>query len=461
MKVFDEKNKQLTWLTRNYFYLATLTFVFINFMFFTCSPSLQNSIVPTYQTLNGLLLGIVNSFTHYGWQHLLLNMLCFTVISLYLERKFGSIKYFVLVLFNIIFSSVFFSTVGDSNNWGGFSVTIYSLYGVLIVTYIYTVIKNRKDKTNNIWGGITVALIILAMCFNEEGGFPFKPYPVDLITNAGHYSGIIVGLLVSCILLFIKFIINHDYVKKEDAEYIEIFPKWQKITALSLVGVFSVLIILFATLSATNTTCKVNLVSNIKEFNITTSYKASEISPVITPQMIIEDIKTQKDLSTLNGYAFNVSLSKNSDYYNSSSKTDSCIYYKNIYEVMPLAPLTVNIVAEKQYSIKIEKSDVFSSAMLPVQYFYNYENLKKGLQDKRYYIFDDKVYDSYSLADMFWISPKEDHLSLSINTSLIKSTVNTSKLVIKVNGEIVTPKYNRIDFGTLTQNVVISISEQA
>ena len=128
---------------------------------------------------------------------------------------------------------------------------------------------------------------------------------------------------------------------------------------------------------------------------------------------------------------------------------------------MPLAPLTVNIVAEKQYSIKIEKSDVFSSAMLPVQYFYNYENLKKGLQDKRFYIFDDKVYDSYSLADMFWISPKEDRLSLSINTSLIKSTVNTSKLVIKINGEIVTPKYNRIDFGTLTQNVVISISEQA
>ncbi len=463
MNVFNEKNKQLTWLNRNYFYLTTLTIMFINFMFFTCAPSIQESIVPAYQSLNGLTLGIVNSFTHYGWQHLLLNMLCFSVISLYLERKFGSIKYFVLVWFNIIFSCAIGSMIWDTNHWGGFSVTNYSLYGVLIVTYIYAVIKNKKDTTNNIWGGITVALVFLAMCFNEEGGFPFKPYPVDLITNSGHYSGIIAGLIVSCIVLFIKFIINHDYVKKENETTSENFPKWQKITALSIVGVLSVMIILFASLASTNTTCKVNLVSSVKEFNMTTSYNSSEINPVITPLMIIEDIKTQKNLSTLNGYAFNLSLSKNDDYYRRTSQTSNCIYNKNIFEVIPLAPINVNVVAEKQHSIKIEKSTVFPDSISPTLYFTNYTSIKNNYhQDKRFYICDDKIYDSYSLEDVFWVSPKDPYpLVLELNTSLMKSSVNTSKIVVKVNGETVTPSYGRINLDTITQNIVITIYEQA
>lgn len=63
---------------------------------------------------------------------------------------------------------------------------------------------------------------------------------------------------------------------------------------------------------------------------------------------------------------------------------------------------------------------------------------------------------------MFWVSPKDPYpLVLELNTSLMKSSVNTSKIVVKVNGETVTPSYGRINLDTITQNIVITIYEQA
>ena len=57
--------------------------------------------------------------------------------------------------------------------------------------------KINRTKFNLIFGAVVLALIYLATCF--DGGihsFGFKLYPYDLISNKGHYSSALAGLIL-------------------------------------------------------------------------------------------------------------------------------------------------------------------------------------------------------------------------------------------------------------------------
>lgn len=152
-------------------------------------------------SVNNLMQTVLNTFTHFNWQHTLLNMLCFLVAGMYLERKQGSFP-FLLFMVLLIFFTGFASAANDiSLSWKGFSGANYGLYGYIVIEYIFMLFQKRKrDLVNIVSGAVVLGLIYLAMCFN--GGtstIGFEWFPYDLLHNLGHASGFFAGIVSGCV----------------------------------------------------------------------------------------------------------------------------------------------------------------------------------------------------------------------------------------------------------------------
>ncbi|MDR0461881.1 MAG: rhomboid family intramembrane serine protease [Christensenellaceae bacterium] len=150
-----------------------------------------------------MIRSFLKSFTHFNWQHVLLNMLCFVVCGFYLERKIGSVKFVLLVLVMAFFTSMTVSTNNASAGWQGFSGVNYGLYAYIIVDFLFSI--KSSGKFNMLFGGVVLGLIYFAMCFNggtESFGFEFYPY--DLFNNLGHYSSAVAGLVLGLTIQIVK-----------------------------------------------------------------------------------------------------------------------------------------------------------------------------------------------------------------------------------------------------------------
>ena len=206
MKFIDDKSKNLKWYNRNYLYLGTLLIVAINiFLFAVIGNSFADGIggykVWEQFDLSNLLRGVLNIFAHADWEHVLLNMLCFSVCGLYIERKTGTIGFLFLIFGFCVIDSAFGTATSFSVYSIGASGLVYLCYAYIIVDYIFSFLKVKSNKTNIILGAIVLIFILCAMCFDvDTSGFPFIYYPKDLITNAGHYSSFIGGLIVSLMI---------------------------------------------------------------------------------------------------------------------------------------------------------------------------------------------------------------------------------------------------------------------
>lgn len=194
---------------RNYFWAGTFAVVLACALLFLLGGNNWNPIVydRSHRWSDGLYFaplfyGFLQSFGHSNLQHMLLNMLCFLIVGLYLERRTGTLKLLLLVI-----AFAFLSTGITAANSGGVGSIGYS--GVNFAFYFYIIVefislaarKETRNKQNMILGALILALIYLAMCFN--GGttsFGFEWYPYDLLHNMGHtggaFAGIVVGLIV-------------------------------------------------------------------------------------------------------------------------------------------------------------------------------------------------------------------------------------------------------------------------
>ncbi|HIX09204.1 MAG TPA: rhomboid family intramembrane serine protease [Firmicutes bacterium] len=143
----------------------------------------------------------LNNFSHGTWQHALLNMLCFFIAGLYLERKTGSLGLLGLVLSLAVLQGCVCAAAKGDLGFYGFSGVNYALYAYIAIDYLFSFTKSRRNKTDLIFGGIVLALIYLAMCFS--GGtatVSFKPYPYDLLHNLGHGTGFFCGAIVALLV---------------------------------------------------------------------------------------------------------------------------------------------------------------------------------------------------------------------------------------------------------------------
>ena len=213
MKFIDDKSKNVKWWNRNYFYAGTIIIIAINIMLFAFAGNDWESIVPIDNEghwedvfyFDVVLRAFLNSFSHANWQHVLLNMLCFAGVGFYLERKTGSFGILFLVIISAFFSSIAVSANDLGVYWHGFSGVNYFLYAYSLIDYIFSFQKSKRNRTNIILGGIILALIYLAMCFN--GGtseFGFEWYPYDLMHNLGHYTSFLAGLIFGITIKLIQ-----------------------------------------------------------------------------------------------------------------------------------------------------------------------------------------------------------------------------------------------------------------
>lgn len=157
---------------------------------------------------SSLLQTFFSSFSHINWQHVLLNMLCFFICGIYLERKLGSVKFFSLVVGFAFFGGCAVAANNNSIDFYGFSGVNFALYAYVLVDYLFCVIpKARRNKTDTVYGGIMLGLIYFAMCFN--GGtksVSFSWYPYDAFYNLGHYTSYFVGLIIATFLCTSKYL---------------------------------------------------------------------------------------------------------------------------------------------------------------------------------------------------------------------------------------------------------------
>lgn len=222
MKFIDDKSKNLKWWNRNYFFVGTIIVILLNILLFTLFPGKApvsigcdgkyhwHDVFYFYPTIDAFF----SAFGHINWQHVLLNMLCFGVAGLYLERKKGSLGLIIYVILGAYFSGIACVTNNLSVSGIGFSGVNYFNYAVIIIDYLFSFRHELRNKTNIILGGIVVAFIYLAMCFNgETTGFSFELYPYDLMTNIAHYSGFVVGLILALIIQTTRLLASRQKIK--------------------------------------------------------------------------------------------------------------------------------------------------------------------------------------------------------------------------------------------------------
>lgn len=199
---FDEKGKKVNWLNRNYFFVTTVFIVLLNIIVYAVhgSDTGDFKVRPVWGSfsVNNLFQSLVDSYTHGNWQHCLLNMLCFFIAGMYLERKKGSLKFLLFMVIMSLFTAFASCTNDISIGAIGFSAVNYGLYGYIIIEYIFVLLqKAKRNLFNIVSGAVVLALIYFAMCFS--GGtvrVTFEWYPYDLLHNLGHASGFVTGLVL-------------------------------------------------------------------------------------------------------------------------------------------------------------------------------------------------------------------------------------------------------------------------
>ena len=209
MKFFDDKCKKVKWWNRNYFYAGTITVIVVNILLFAFLGNNFESVVQPdmgHHWHDGFyflptIRAFLNAFSHSDWQHVLLNMLCFSFAGFYLERKMGTFGLLGFVVVGAYFSAIAVTTNDLSVYYHGFSGVLYLSYAFVIVDYIFSFKKDRKNKTNIILGAIVLVAIYITMCYSDSlGTFPFTWYPIDLITNLGHGSSFVVGIVLALVI---------------------------------------------------------------------------------------------------------------------------------------------------------------------------------------------------------------------------------------------------------------------
>lgn len=214
MKLIDDSKKTLRWWNRNYFFLATIIVTLVNILLYALLGNRWEEQFPVsggltlwYNELdfNNLIRAFMNSFSHSNWQHVLLNMLCFFICGIYLERKEGTLSLLFLVIVTAFFSSTAMSANEGSVHWHGFSGVNFALYAYIIVDFLFVFRKHTRSAFNIISGFVMLGLIYFAACFNGgTSSIGFEWYPYDFMHNMGHYSAFVAGMVLGFVVQFVR-----------------------------------------------------------------------------------------------------------------------------------------------------------------------------------------------------------------------------------------------------------------
>ena len=198
--VVNAKQKELRVFNKNYFFLTTILFIGAMFLTYYCFEKQIDKIVETNKFYNIFLM----VFRHGDLGHIVGNVISFFVVSLFLERHFGSLKYLFILIFAIPLSSMAVFLISGHFSWIGESALNYFLYALFVTVVLFNFKSYILDKWQNLFTFFTIGAICLIMCWcgstealteNIAEFFQFGAF-TDLITNRSHWSGAIMGTLV-------------------------------------------------------------------------------------------------------------------------------------------------------------------------------------------------------------------------------------------------------------------------
>ena len=69
-------------------------------------------------------------------------MLCFLIAGSYMERKQGTLLFFVFMI-TLSFFTAFASCTNDSLDWRGFSCANYGLYSYILIDYLFVLLLSH------------------------------------------------------------------------------------------------------------------------------------------------------------------------------------------------------------------------------------------------------------------------------------------------------------------------------
>lgn len=376
MKFIDEKNKTLKWWNRNYFFAGTFVVIAINILLFVIlgnhfiNEEIGGYFVWYKLDFSNLLRGFLNVFEHADFEHVLLNMLCFLVCGLYIERKTGTLGFLSLIFGFCILDSAFSIATSFSVYYHGASGLIYMCYAYILIDYIFSFHKKKRSKTNTILGGVVLGFIWCAMCFDvSASGFPFTYYPIDLITNAGHYSSFLGGLIVSLMIQIPQICIlkNSEPVVKESKKVsMKIY-----ICPIILIVLILISCSTLSILAANNKEYTISFDCNIDRFDKSINYNINDGVKSLESKYIY-DYRNSFEIKDREGYFCEIYEDENY-----TKEPDGLLFTPEI-NFVPLA------CTNKTYYVKmIEGYEVYIPYDKILKYFVDYniisENLNKSI----------------------------------------------------------------------------------
>lgn len=217
--VLNPKHKALSFFNRNFFFLTTMLVVgLLCLCFFMFNQNIAN-LLQKNSLWNILLLPLQNDSV----ANLIANILAFVVVSLLLERHFGTLKYFVLIVLSIPLSSV--AVFAFSQSWigAGFSSVNYFLYALMLWALIFNFKGYFCGKARWIFPVLILSVVCLFACWDGD----YSKWPqvavkfgcfTDLCENVSHWASMVMGAGVGLFAQIYALGKKVKAVKKENAE---------------------------------------------------------------------------------------------------------------------------------------------------------------------------------------------------------------------------------------------------
>ncbi len=194
---FNPKQKEIKWYNRNFYYLATILFIGAMCLTYFMFQNQIGELVEKSKYFNLFFM----AFRHGSLGHLIANCFSFFVVSLFLERHFGSIKYLLLTIVAIPLSSIAVFLFSNSFMWRGESGVNFFMYALFVTVVIFNFKPYLAQKWQPIFTIIIIALICVLLCWNGDSSalttnpaafFKFGRFS-SLVGNTAHWASAIMG----------------------------------------------------------------------------------------------------------------------------------------------------------------------------------------------------------------------------------------------------------------------------
>lgn len=141
-------------LRKNYFYLGTVLYLIIILLCF----AVFNEGIDKLVLKDGMWNTIVHTFRFDNKDQLILNILPFVVVSLFLEKHFGSFNYLFIILLGTPIVAITNLSVVSLGLYKGLWLLNFYLIGIFLITFI----SNFRDYRSNL-KRIALPLIVLLL----------------------------------------------------------------------------------------------------------------------------------------------------------------------------------------------------------------------------------------------------------------------------------------------------------